>query len=168
MTAAYLHILGDLLLSVGVVISSAVIWWFPVKEFPWSKYFDPACTLIFSVIICYTCKATLYNSIFILMEGTPDAIDIHAIEEELKKLDDVAEVKEVHCWSLSRGKNVFVAKIIATHDPQSVLKKATDTVKEFGVENITIQVQDKAEAESAAGDGHGHGHSHGHGHGHAH
>ena len=120
-TAAYLHILGDLLLSVGVVISSFVIYFYPVKEYPWSKYFDPACTLIFSVIICYTCKQTLFSSVFILMEGAPGSIDVAALEKDLKALDDVAEVKEVHCWSLSRGKMVFIAKIVAEHDPQSVL-----------------------------------------------
>jgi len=104
-------------LSVGVVISSFVIYYFPVKQYPWSKYFDPACTLIFSVIICYTCKATLFGSIYILMEGSPAAIDVAALERDLKALDGVHELKEIHCWSLSRGKNVFVAKIVANHDP---------------------------------------------------
>ena len=128
MSAAYLHILGDLLLSVGVVISSAVIYFFPVKEYPWSKYFDPACTLIFSIIICYTCKATLFGSIYILMEGSPDAVDVKALEDELKGLDNVVEVKETHCWSLSRGKIVFVGKIVAKGDTSAVLKKATEVV----------------------------------------
>lgn len=104
-------------MSVGVVISSGVIYFFPVKQYPWSKYFDPACTLIFSVIICYTCKATLFNSVFILMEGAPAAIDVAALERDLKEMDGVNELKELHCWSLSRGKNVFVAKIVAGHDP---------------------------------------------------
>lgn len=75
MTAAYLHILGDLLLSVGVVVSSVVIYVWPTEKYPWSKYFDPACTLIFSIIICYTCKDVLFGGIFILMEGAPEAID---------------------------------------------------------------------------------------------
>jgi Co/Zn/Cd efflux system component len=83
-TAAYLHILGDLLLSVGVVISSFVIYYFPVHQYPWSKYFDPACTLIFSVIICYTCKATLFNSVYILMEGSPAAVDVASLKGELE------------------------------------------------------------------------------------
>ena len=73
-------------MSVGVVISSAVIYFFPVKEYPWSKYFDPACTLIFSIIICYTCKDVLRQSIFILMEGAPDAVEVGNMLLEMKKL----------------------------------------------------------------------------------
>lgn len=85
-TAAYLHILGDLLLSVGVVLSSIVIWYWPTDKYPWSKYFDPACTLIFSIIICYTCKDVLRQSIFILMEGAPDAVEVGKMLLEMKKL----------------------------------------------------------------------------------
>lgn len=59
------------------------------------------------------------------MEGAPSAIKVADLEEELKHMDDIAEVKELHVWSLSRGKHICVAKIVAKHDPQSVLKKAT-------------------------------------------
>ena len=51
------------------------------------------------------------------MEGCPGAIDIAALEKDLKALDGVKELKEYHCWSLSRAKHIFVAKIIASHDP---------------------------------------------------
>lgn len=74
-SAAYLHILGDLLLSVGVVLSSCVIYIWPTKEYPWSKYFDPFCTVMFSIIICYTCKGTLTDCLYILMEGAPEEVN---------------------------------------------------------------------------------------------
>ena len=59
------------MLSVGVVISSIVIYIWPTQEYPWSKFFDPMCTLIFSIVICITCKDVLSNGIYILMEGAP-------------------------------------------------------------------------------------------------
>jgi Co/Zn/Cd efflux system component len=65
--AAYLHVLGDLLMSVGVTIAATIIYFFPNDKYPWSKYVDPACTLIFSIIVFYTCKKTLSNCFFILM-----------------------------------------------------------------------------------------------------
>lgn len=83
-TAAYLHILGDLLLSIGVIISATVIYLYPTEEYPWSKYFDPACTLIFSIVICYTCKETLSQGIFILMEGAPQSVDTLAMLKDIK------------------------------------------------------------------------------------
>jgi len=82
-TAAYLHILGDLLLSVGVVISSCVIYYFPTREYSWSKFFDPMCTLIFSIVICYTCKDTLAEGVFVLMEGAPKEVKTLGLKKKL-------------------------------------------------------------------------------------
>jgi Co/Zn/Cd efflux system component len=74
------------------------------------------------------------------MEGAPEAIKVADLEQELKNMDDVAEVKELHVWSLSRGKHVCVVKLVAKHDPQAVLLKATKKCRDFGVETTTIQV----------------------------
>ena len=134
--------MGDLLLSVGVVISSVVIYVWPTEKYPWSKYFDPACTLIFSIIICYTCKGVLSNGIFILMEGAPDAIDTKAMLDEIKKLEHVKTVHDFHCWSLSRGKYAMSAHIVVTQDTQGILKKAIQIVKEYGIDHSTIQMED--------------------------
>lgn len=134
MTAAYLHILGDLLLSVGVVASSIVIYIWPTEQYPWSKYFDPACTLVFSIIICYTCKDVLTSSVFILMEGAPTAVNTIAMIEDMKKVDKVKSVSEFHCWSLSKGKYYMSAHVKVTGEPMKVLKEVTKIVNDFGVE----------------------------------
>ena len=70
--AAYLHVLGDLLMSVGVTIAATVIYFYPTDKYWWSKYVDPSCTLIFSIMVCYTCKKTLGQCFHILMEGAPE------------------------------------------------------------------------------------------------
>lgn len=70
-----MHILGDLLMSVGVTIVATVIYFWPTDKYPWSKYLDPACTLIFSIMVCLTCKKTLGQCLYILMEGAPEVID---------------------------------------------------------------------------------------------
>lgn len=180
-TAAYLHILGDLLLSVGVVISSVVIYVWPTEKYPWSKYFDPACTLIFSIIICYTCKDVLSNGIFILMEGTPTTIDTPSMIKEIEAIEHVQTIHDFHCWSLSRGKYSMSCHIVVDEKPMEILEKATKVVNDYGIDHCTIQMEDKncghaceedeekeKEKEKAHGHGHGHGHDHGHGHGHGH
>lgn len=73
--AAYLHALSDMLLSIGVCIAALVIYIWPVQKHPWSKYADPFCTLVFSVLVCMTCKPILSNCCYILMEGAPEVID---------------------------------------------------------------------------------------------
>jgi len=75
-----------MLLSIGVCIAAVIIYIWPTKPYPWSKYADPACTLIFSVIVCLTCKPILSNCIFILMEGAPEVIDTVELTKEINAL----------------------------------------------------------------------------------
>lgn len=84
--SAYLHILGDTLMSVAVCIAGTVIYLYPTSQYPWSKYVDPACTFIFSLIVCNTCRNTLGGCIHILMEGAPDAIDSAALKSDLEAI----------------------------------------------------------------------------------
>ena len=114
-------------------------------EYPWSKFFDPGCTLIFSVIICFTCKDVLFNGIFILMEGTPTTINTADLIKELSALENVMAVHDFHCWSLSRGKYAMSCHIVVKENPMAVLKVATDLItEEYGIEHTTIQMEDKA------------------------
>lgn len=64
--AAYLHVLGDLLNSVGVILAALII-----VIFPKMWYMDPICTYMFSIIVMWTTTPIVKNCIQILMEGTP-------------------------------------------------------------------------------------------------
>jgi cation diffusion facilitator family transporter len=69
-TSAYLHVLGDMLMSVGVIIAAVIIYLAP----EW-KIADPLCTYLFSVIICFTTTPVFKECIMVLLEGTPASID---------------------------------------------------------------------------------------------
>ena len=68
--AAYLHALGDMIMSIGVCISSCFIYFQPTWMIA-----DPICTFVFSVIVCFTVTPIVKNCINVLMEGAPDEID---------------------------------------------------------------------------------------------
>jgi cation diffusion facilitator family transporter len=70
-TSAYLHVLGDMLMSVGVVIASIIIY---INK-DW-KIVDPLCTYLFSVIICFTTIPVFKECIYVLLEATPENIDV--------------------------------------------------------------------------------------------
>jgi len=140
--AAYLHVLGDLLMSVGVTIAATVIYFCPTDEYAWSKYVDPACTLLFSILVCLTCKKTLGSCVFILMEGAPETIKGQALKEDIEKVDDSVKVVDFHIWSLSRGKNLLSAQITCRGESMHVLQEATQVCKDYGIDQCTIQVED--------------------------
>jgi len=68
--AAFLHALGDMIMSIGVCISSTIIYFCPKAVIA-----DPMCTFIFSIIVCFTVTPTISKCINVLMEGAPPTID---------------------------------------------------------------------------------------------
>jgi zinc transporter 2 len=66
MEAAYLHVLTDLIQSVGVAIAGFVVWWRPDWEIA-----DPVCTLLFSILVLYSTVGLIGRVIAILFEGVP-------------------------------------------------------------------------------------------------
>jgi zinc transporter 2 len=69
-TAAYLHVLGDMLMSVGVIIAATIIFFCPTYTIA-----DPVCTYLFSVIICFTTIPVFKECILVMMEATPSSLD---------------------------------------------------------------------------------------------
>lgn len=69
--AAYLHVLGDMLMSVGVIIAAILIFIWPALWFA-----DPICTYAFSVIVLWTTVPLAKSCLQVMMEGAPESIDI--------------------------------------------------------------------------------------------
>jgi zinc transporter 2 len=69
-TSAYLHVLGDCLMSVGVIIAAIVI-----NIWPTATIADPLCTYLFSIIICCTTIPVVRECIYVLLEATPNDFD---------------------------------------------------------------------------------------------
>ena len=95
--AALIHVLGDLLQSVGVLISSLLIKFFG-DDF---KIADPICTLIFAVIVVITTFAVLRDTLAILLEGTPPGLHYDQLHSDLGNIVDVVSVHSLHLWSLT-------------------------------------------------------------------
>jgi zinc transporter 2 len=139
--AAYLHILGDVLNSVGVIIASSLIYF---DERLW--YLDPICTLFFACIVFYTTRITFYQCCAILMEATPDEFDTDEITKSLEKIEGVGLVHDVHLWSLSSGKHAFICHIELALEfvdaSQEVLMKADELLRQkYKLNHLTIQIE---------------------------
>ncbi|XP_068609809.1 zinc transporter 2 [Brachionichthys hirsutus] len=137
--AAFIHVVGDLLQSVGVMVAAAVIYCRP--EY---KVADPICTFLFSVFVLCTTITILRDVFRILMEGSPKGIEFHSVKEVLLS---VKAVKSMHClnlWALTLGQALVSVHLAIEDgaDAQSVLHEATDLLNaKFGFHSITIQVE---------------------------
>ena len=141
--ASFIHVLGDALQNVGVLIAGGIIFLFPNFSIA-----DPICTYIFSIIVGLTTISILKDCIFVLMEGSPVDIDIEELEKDLKEIKGVKEIHDLHVWSLSMGKISLSCHICCDDDSQKTLKKAEKMIKrKYKIEHITLQVEDNNNAQ---------------------
>eukprot|EP00271_Cylindrocystis_brebissonii_P008161 TRINITY_DN22175_c0_g1_i1.p1 TRINITY_DN22175_c0_g1~~TRINITY_DN22175_c0_g1_i1.p1 ORF type:complete len:545 (+),score=86.51 TRINITY_DN22175_c0_g1_i1:165-1799(+) len=136
---AYLHVLGDLIQSVGVMLGGAIIWWKP----EW-KVVDLLCTLLFSVLVLFTTLKMLRDILEVLMESTPRAINATELENGIRELDGVTGVHELHIWAITLGKVVLAVhvRIASTADPHDVLHTVLEFCSnEYGISHATVQVE---------------------------
>ncbi|KAJ0056545.1 hypothetical protein NL108_010366, partial [Boleophthalmus pectinirostris] len=104
--AAFIHALGDLLQSVGVLIAAYI-----VRFKPEYKLADPICTYIFSVLVICTTFRIIRDTVVIVLEGVPRHLDTQRIREELLKLEDVQSVEELNVWALTADKTAALVHL---------------------------------------------------------
>lgn len=136
---AYLHVMADLIQSVGVMIAGAVIWVRP----DWLVV-DLLCTLIFCVISLGTTVSMLNNIFGILMEKTPNDMDIMKVENGLKGIKGVQDIHDLHIWAITVGKNVLSCHVIAepgVSSPDLLNRIRHYCEKAHKIHHVTIQIE---------------------------
>ncbi|XP_010463097.1 PREDICTED: metal tolerance protein A2-like [Camelina sativa] len=136
---AYLHVIGDLLQNVGVMISVGLIWWKPKL-----KIIDLICTFIFSVLALVRTLSTTRKLLDILMETAPREIDPSRLSAGLCDMDEVTAVHELHIWSITVGKVSLSChvRIKPDADTDATLDKVIEYIKrEHKINHVTIQVE---------------------------
>ncbi|XP_060889649.1 zinc transporter 4 isoform X2 [Labrus mixtus] len=139
--AAFIHALGDLLQSVGVLIAAYVVRFKP--EF---KLADPICTYIFSVLVLCTTFRIIRDTIVIVLEGVPRHLDTLRIREDLLKLEDVQSVDELNVWALTADKTAALVHLQLTpssaNNWEEVQAKARHLLLHtYGLTRVTVQIQ---------------------------
>jgi solute carrier family 30 (zinc transporter), member 2 len=118
--AAYLHVLGDMLMSIAVLIASIIIYFKP------SWYLaDPICTYIFSIIVLGTVGEVIQQCIEILMEAAPRELNISHIIRDLKNLPNVKNIHDFHLWQISTGKYSLSSHVAVNKQPKATLQAAS-------------------------------------------
>merc|ERR1719399_1862884 len=137
--AAYLHVLGDLLQNLGVILAGAVIWWRPTWQVA-----DPLVTLFFALIVVRTTMGFMGKAVNILLEGAPANVDIVSLKKGLESVEGVGDVHDIHMWELTADRPAMSCHVVlspgATHD--EVLMRCQDVcADDFDIDHATIQVQ---------------------------
>ena len=135
--AALIHVIGDALQNIGILIAGIIIYFFPSYNI-----MDPLCTYIFSIIVGITTINILKDCISVLMEGVPIDTDLNSIEKDLKNINGVIDIHDLHVWCLSLGK-ISMSCHLSCKNPQKTLVIAHKLLKKkYKISHTTIQVED--------------------------
>lgn len=135
---AALHVMGDLLGSVGAITAAVVIYftgWTPI---------DPILSLVVSLLILRSAWKLLGKSLHILLEGAPDNATPDAIERHLReRVSGVAAVSHVHVWLITSGRALATLHVRPRDDADAriVMREVERELKtHFDIEHATIAI----------------------------
>ena len=137
--SAMLHFLGDLLNSVGVIISSIIIY------FTNFIYIDIIMSVIISIIIFTGGYKISKEAFFILMEAVPSEVDLSALRNELLNIDGVKNIHELHVWKNDNEEISFTAHILLDnyekHNNYRIINEIKQKLAVYDIFHMTVQIE---------------------------
>jgi cobalt-zinc-cadmium efflux system protein len=110
--SAALHMAGDALASLAVVVAAVVLLFVPS-----AKWLDPASALVVAAIIVFQASRVFTSSIAVLLESTPSDVDLDKLTAAMAGVAGVSEVHDLHVWSLSSEMRVLSAHMVLDGHP---------------------------------------------------
>jgi cobalt-zinc-cadmium efflux system protein len=135
--AAYLHVLGDLLGSVGTVAAALV-----VRATGWLAA-DPVASIIMAALILRGAWRLVRESVDVLLESTPSHISLGSVRTQLEAIPGVESVHDLHVWTVTSGLVAMSAHAIVREPErhQHVLEHVHDAMRLFGIDHVTVQLE---------------------------
>ncbi len=146
---AYLHVLGDLLGSVGTVTAAIVI-----RSTGWLLA-DPIASFLTTALIIRGAWTLVKESVDILLEGVPKHIDLEEVRIQLERIPGIESVHDLHVWSVNPRMVAMSAHAIVrdASTQQHVLEHVHDAMGLFGISHVTVQIE---QAEMGVREAHSH------------
>jgi cobalt-zinc-cadmium efflux system protein len=134
---AYLHVLSDLLGSVGTVTAALL-----VRYFGWLAA-DPIASVFVTLLIVRAAWRLVRESVDVLLESTPAHISLGAVRAQLEAIPGIESVHDLHVWTVTSNHIAMSAHAIVREPErqQHVLEHALDAMRLFGIHHVTIQLE---------------------------
>jgi cobalt-zinc-cadmium efflux system protein len=135
---AYLHVLSDLLGSVGALVAAGVIIWTG-----WYAA-DAIASLAIAALILVASWALVREATDVLMEACPAHVDVDRLQRALEGVPGTGEVHDLHVWTLTTGHYALSAHAVATGaigDDAMLATMAELCAREFHIDHVTIQIE---------------------------
>ncbi|XP_064504242.1 calcium/manganese antiporter SLC30A10 isoform X2 [Pseudopipra pipra] len=138
-----LHVMGDALGSVVVVVTATIFYVRPLGDAAcnWQCYIDPSLTIVMVIIILSSAFPLIKETSTILLQMVPKGVNIQVLTDRLARVPGVSSLHEVHVWELASGKNIATlhVKCQTPANYQDAAYKIREIFHEAGVHSVTIQ-----------------------------
>ncbi len=135
---AYLHMVADAAVSLGVVVAGLVI------RATGMSWIDPAMGLVVAIVILYGTWSLMRDSMRLALAAVPEDIDVHAVRTYLEGLPGVDAVHDLHIWATSTSENAMTAHLVmpSGHPGDAFLCEVADTIEaRFRIGHVTTQIE---------------------------
>jgi cobalt-zinc-cadmium efflux system protein len=143
---AFFHVVGDAIGSVGAIVASLAILF--------GGYYaaDPAISVIVGLLILSSSWILIRDAVDILLEGTPSHVNIVSMQSDLRKIEGVESVHDLHVWTLTSGVLAMSCHVVLS-DPLLSRNRVLANIKElsrdrFRIDHITVQLEEAGTPET--------------------
>jgi cobalt-zinc-cadmium efflux system protein len=135
--SAFLHMVADALISLGVVVSGIVI-----KFTDW-VWLDPLSSLLVCAFILAGSWSLLKQALKLSMDAVPAHIDALAVKKALTQVSGVVSVHDLHIWSMSSSEVAMTAHLVVPHlkDSNDLLSLVQKQMQQFHIHHVTVQFE---------------------------
>ena len=138
--SAYMHMVGDAVSAVGVVIAGIVV------AFTGASIADPIVSLLIGLLILWSSWGILKESVNVLLEGIPEGMEMETVERTIGAVAGVLAVHDLHVWTVGSGMVCCSCHISveeqSVRSGENVLRAVAEELEhKFGISHSTIQVE---------------------------
>lgn len=137
--AAFVHMLGDAVSSVAIIIAAIVI------HFSGLEILDPILSVLIGAMIIWSAWDIIQESLNVLLEGLPRGMDLSDVTKAMKSVDGVIEVHDLHIWSLGSKAHALSCHVLIEDMPpsasNSILQRINNRLCDFQIHHTTVQFE---------------------------
>ncbi len=141
--SAYLHLLSDALVSLGVVITGIVV------SYTGWYILDPAVSIVILLVILYGTWSLLTDSLRLSLDGVPPEVDLERTEQVIKDVAGVASLHHTHIWAMSTTENALTTHVIldealSFEEKMEVVQEIKHNLLHENIQHATIEIESAA------------------------
>ncbi|MDF2067370.1 cation diffusion facilitator family transporter [Bacillus sp. Cr_A10] len=143
MRGAFLHVISDMLGSIGAIIAALLIMFF---GWGWA---DPLASVIVAALVLRSGYYVTQASLHVLMEGTPQNVSVNDIVKIIEQTKGIMGVHDLHIWSITSGLNALSCHVVVEGqmtivEGEKLLRKMEHDLEHKNIQHVTIQLESTA------------------------